>query len=119
LAERPGWSRPVPVPSRLPGLGFFQSLEAMLGTPTLAEASNDGRPKGPFKSFGWVVLHYFRNLGRVMLTALPLMLLAGIAGAVLVEFLPWNLLNHISRVDGSAANVGVLLVAAGFGVLLP
>ena len=65
------------------------------------------------------MVHYIRNLGRVIVTALPLMLLAGVLGAILVEILPWSVLNHISRVEGGAANAAVLLLAGVFGVLLP
>src|SRR5207248_6404034 len=55
----------------------------------------------------------------VLLVALPLMLLAGVLGAILVEILPWNALNHVARVDGVLANGAVLLLATAFGVLLP
>jgi uncharacterized membrane protein YraQ (UPF0718 family) len=119
LAERPGWSRPQPVEARLPGLYLFQKLEALLGTPELASGGAEAPPRGPARALGWVVLHYFRNLGRVLVTALPLMLVAGLLGAILVEALPWNVLNHVSRVEGGAANAAVLLLAAVFGVLLP
>ncbi len=64
------------------------------------------------------MLHYLRNLGRVLVTALPLMLVAGVAGAVLVEFLPWTLLNQVSRVQ-AFPNSTMLVLAAGYGVLLP
>jgi uncharacterized membrane protein YraQ (UPF0718 family) len=119
LAERPGWTRVVQAPTQLPGLGFFQKLESFLGTPSLVDNRIDPRPSGLLKSLGWVVLHYLRNLGRVLLAALPLMLLAGVAGAVLVEFLPWNLLNQVSRVQGFFSNSTMLVLAAAFGVLLP
>ena len=119
LAERPGWTRPHPVEARLPGLALFQKLEAVLGTPALAEGQVDRPPQGPVRALGWVVLHYTRNLGRVLITALPLMVLAGVLGAVLVEFVPWTFLNQASRVQGNAAAVGMLLLAAVFGVLLP
>ena len=119
LAERPGWARPVQAPSRLPGLGIFQRFEGFLGTPALAEKGIDSPPEGIWRALRWVSLHYTRNLGRVLLAALPLMLVAGVAGAVLVEFLPWTLLNHVSRVQGIAPNTAVLVLAAGFGVLLP
>ena len=119
LSERPGWSRPQPVEARLPGLYLFQKLESLLGTPQLAAEGDSLPPKGPLRALGWVVLHYTRNLGRVLVTALPLMLLAGVLGAILVEVLPWNVLNQVSRVEGGAANVAVLLLAGVFGVLLP
>src|SRR5947207_8056776 len=35
LAERPGWTRPMPQPAKLPGVGWFQKLESFLGTPAL------------------------------------------------------------------------------------
>src|SRR5689334_6631226 len=82
LAERPGWSRPQPVEARLPGLYLFQKLESLLGTPQLAAEGDSLPPKGPLRALGWVVLHYTRNLGRVLVTALPLMLLAGVLGAI-------------------------------------
>src|SRR5262249_39013066 len=119
LSERPGWSRPQPVEARLPGLYLFQKLESLLGTPQLAAEGDSLPPKGPLRALGWVVLHYTRNLGRVLVTALPLMLLAGVLGAILVEFLPWNVLNQVSHVEGGAANVAVLILAGVFGVLLP
>jgi uncharacterized membrane protein YraQ (UPF0718 family) len=119
LAERPGWRRPMRPPPRLPGLGLFQRLEAMLGTPSLDDTAASPTPKGFFRSLGWVLLHYPRNLWRVALVALPLMLLAGILGAVLAELLPWNYLTHLARIEGWFPNAGVLLLAAAFGVLLP
>jgi hypothetical protein len=59
------------------GLGVFQRLETVLGTPALSEPGVEPLPPGPLQSVGWVVIHFTRNLGRVLLTALPLMLLAG------------------------------------------
>src|SRR5207237_920327 len=35
LAERPGWRRPAAEPAKLPGVGWFQPLESLLGTPHL------------------------------------------------------------------------------------
>ncbi|HEX4385684.1 MAG TPA: permease, partial [Myxococcales bacterium] len=96
LSGRPGWTRPQPVDARLPGLGFLQKLEGMLGTPMLAEGAKDDRPRGFFRALGWFLLRYPQNLLRVLLVALPLMLLAGVLGAVLVEVLPWNTLNHLT-----------------------
>jgi uncharacterized membrane protein YraQ (UPF0718 family) len=119
LSEKPGWTRPTAVEPALPGLGLMQKLENMLGTPELSESPVANRPKGFFRALGWFLLRYPRNLLRVILVALPLMLLAGLLGAVLVELLPWNALNHIARVDGLPANGAVLVLATIFGVLLP
>ena len=100
LAERPGWSRPQPVEAHLPGLQIFQRIESLLGTTDLGDGIRREAAARSARALGWVVVHYVRNLGRVLVTALPLMLLAGLLGAVLVEVLPWSLLNHVSRVDG-------------------
>ncbi|TMB41107.1 MAG: hypothetical protein E6J58_03610 [Deltaproteobacteria bacterium] len=88
LAERPGWTRPAAEPAKLPGVGWFQRLESLLGTPNLRGEAAPA-PKGPVRALGWVLLHFPRNLWRVTLIALPLMLLAGVAGAALAEVLRW------------------------------
>jgi len=119
LADRPGWSRPIHEPPRLPGLRVFQWLESVLGAPTLRESSASERPRGFFRALVWVLLHFPRNLWRITVVALPLMLLAGLFGAVLAELLPWNSLLHLGRVDGWVKNGAVLLLATAFGVLLP
>ena len=119
LAERPGWTRPAPAVAKLPGVGWFQRVESFLGAPSLGEGAATAQPKGFFRALGWVLLHYPRNLWRVTVIALPLMLLAGFLGAVLVEILPWDMLTRISHVHGWLPFVGLLIVATAFGVLLP
>ena len=118
LAERPGWTRPAPVPPLLPGAGLFQRLEALLGTPALADAAAP-RPSGFFRAMGWLLLHFPRNLWRVTVIALPLMLLAGVAGAVLTEIVPWDALTHAAKVHGALPGAALLIGATAFGVLLP
>src|SRR4051812_28961537 len=119
LAERPGWTRPAPAAASLPGVGLFQRLESFLGTPNLGEGAARSEPKGPFRALGWVLLHFPRNLWRVTVVALPLMLLAGFLGAVLAEIVPWDLLTRLSHVHGWLPSVGLLIGATAFGVLLP
>jgi uncharacterized membrane protein YraQ (UPF0718 family) len=119
LAERPGWTRPAQEPAKLPGVGWFQRLESFLGTPALGQAAAPSQPKGFFRAIGWVLLHFPRNLWRVTIVALPLMLLAGVLGAVLSEVLPWDLLARLSRVHGWLPSAGLLVGATAFGVLLP
>lgn len=118
LAERPGWTRPAPAAARLPGVSWFQKLESLLGTPGLTEAASP-RPAGFLRSLSWVLLHYPRNLWRVTVVALPLMLLAGVAGALLAEFVPWDALTHAAKVHGALPGAAVLIGATAFGVLLP
>jgi uncharacterized membrane protein YraQ (UPF0718 family) len=119
LAERPGWTRPAPQPAKLPGVGWFQRLESFLGTPSLGDGAPPAQPKGFVRAFGWVLLHFPRNLWRVTVVALPLMLLAGVAGAVLAEVLPWDLLTRLSHVHGWLPSAALLVGATAFGVLLP
>ncbi len=119
LAERPGWTRQsIRKPAQLPGVGVFRWLEARLGTADMVDAAAQP-PRGFFRALGWVLLHYPKNLWRVVVVALPLMLLAGILGAMLSELLPWDALTHLSRVQGWMANGAILVLASAFGVLLP
>ena len=118
LAERPGWTRPAPAVAKLPGVGFFQKFESLIGTPMLSQSAGPP-PAGFFRSAGWVLLHFPRNLWRVTVIALPLMLLAGVAGAVLVEVVPWDVLTQAAKVHGALPGAAVLLGATAFGVLLP
>ncbi|HTO98894.1 MAG TPA: FG-GAP-like repeat-containing protein [Myxococcales bacterium] len=119
LAEKPGWTRPVPVAAKLPGVGIFQKLESFLGAPNLLEGEPPPQPKGFLRGLGWVLIHYPRNLWRVTVLALPLMLLAGVAGAVLSEIIPWDLLTRASHVNGFLPFAALLVGATAFGVLLP
>jgi uncharacterized membrane protein YraQ (UPF0718 family) len=118
LAERPGWTRLRAEPAKLPGVGWFQRLESLLGT-TALQGDTAPAPKGPVRALGWVLLHVPRNLWRVTVVALPLMLLAGVAGAVLAEVLPWDLLTRLGRVHGWLPSASLLVGATAFGVLLP
>ncbi len=119
LAERPGWTRQsIRKPARLPGVGLFRWLESRLGTADMVDAATHP-PRGILRALGWFLLQYPKNLWRVIVVALPLMLLAGILGALLSELLPWDLLTHLSRVQGWMANGAILLVASAFGMLLP
>ena len=118
LAERPGWTRAIRKPAALPGLGLFKWIESRLGTPGLGDEA-EGPPRGFFPALKWVLIQYPKNLWRVVVVALPLMLLAGILGAGLSELLPWDALTHLSRVQGWLANGAILVLASAFGVLLP
>ena len=120
LAERPGWRRPVETKSRLPGLKLFQWTESLLGSVSQAFLTPAGdAPKGFFAALGWVLLRYARNLWTVLRISLPLMVLAGLLGAAMVELLPWTRVAQIAQVDGLLPNAAVLVLVAVFGTLLP
>lgn len=120
LAEREGWRRPAISAAPMPGVKIFQwlndklgSVESKLLTPEAAQ------PRGLFAALGWVLLRYPRNFWAVIKLALPLMLLAGLIGAVMIELLPWGRIAQLAQVDGFVLNALVLLAVTAFGVLLP
>jgi uncharacterized membrane protein YraQ (UPF0718 family) len=118
LAERPGWRRSVETTPRLPGLRLFQWTESLMGSVSQAFLTPAGdAPKGFFHALGWVVLRYARNLWTVLRISLPLMVLAGLLGATMVELLPgpgWR-----SCPGRGLPNAGELVLVAVFGTLLP
>jgi uncharacterized membrane protein YraQ (UPF0718 family) len=119
-ADRPGWRKPIQGPPRLPGLRVFQWLERALGTVSDALLTPAGdAPKGLFHAVGWVAMRYARNLWTVIRISLPLMVVAGLLGAVLVELLPWGRVAQIAQVEGWMAHAAVIVLVAAFGTLLP
>ncbi len=120
LADRPGWRKPLHTSALLPGLRIFQWMESAFGKVSEALLTPAGdRPKGLFHALGWVLMRYAKNLWTVIRLSLPLMLLAGLMGAALVELLPWMRIAQIAQVEGWMPNAAVLLLVAGFGTLLP
>ncbi|MBI4382087.1 MAG: VCBS repeat-containing protein [candidate division NC10 bacterium] len=119
-ADRPGWRKPLQTPALLPGLRIFQWMESAFGKMSEALLTPAGdRPKGLFHTLGWVLMRYSKNLWTVIRLSLPLMVLAGLMGAALVELLPWSRIAQIAQVEGWIPNAAVLLLVAGFGTLLP
>src|SRR5205823_47504 len=120
LADRPGWRHPVRAAPQPPGLRFFRWIDSAFGQATQAMLTPAGdEPKGVLHAALWVVMRYAKNLWTVIRLSLPLMALAGLFGAALVELLPWTQVAQIAQVDGFWANAGVLLLVAFFGTLLP
>jgi uncharacterized membrane protein YraQ (UPF0718 family) len=120
LAERPGWRRQVESTPRLPGLRLFQWTESLLGSVSRSFLTPAGdAPKGFLPALGWVLLRYTRNLWTVIRISLPLMVVAGLLGAAMVELLPWTRVAQIAQVDGLLPNAAVLVLVAVFGTLLP
>jgi uncharacterized membrane protein YraQ (UPF0718 family) len=119
-ADRPGWRKPIQAPPRLPGLRLFQWFESSFGRMSEALLTPAGdAPKGLLEAGAWVVLRYVKNLWTVIRISLPLMILAGLFGAGLVELLPWTRIAQIAQVQGWMANALVIVLVAAFGTLLP
>jgi len=120
LADRPGWRKPLHTPALLPGLRIFQWMESAFGKVSEALLTPAGdRPKGVIHALGWVLIRYPKNLWTVIRLSLPLMIVAGLMGAALVELLPWTRIAQLAQVEGWLPNAAVLLLVAGFGTLLP
>jgi uncharacterized membrane protein YraQ (UPF0718 family) len=120
LADRPGWRKPLHTPALLPGLRIFQWMESAFGKVSEALLTPAGdRPKGVIHALGWVLIRYPKNLWTVIRLSLPLMILAGLMGAALVELLPWTRIAQMAQVEGWLPNAAVLFLVAGFGTLLP
>src|SRR6266550_4516353 len=119
-ADLPGWRKPVETRARVPGLRalqWFESAFAGLSQSLLTPAGD--APKSVFHAIGWVVIRYAKNLWTVIRISLPLMILAGLLGAALVELLPWTRVAEIAQVDGFWAHAGVIPLVAAYGTLLP
>jgi uncharacterized membrane protein YraQ (UPF0718 family) len=119
-ADKPGWRKPIETRPVLPGLRIFQWIESAFGKVSEALLTPAGdAPKGLFHALGWVAIRYAKNLWTVIRLSLPLMILAGLIGAALVELLPWARVAQIATVEGLIPNAAVLLLVAAFGTLLP
>jgi uncharacterized membrane protein YraQ (UPF0718 family) len=120
LADRPGWRKPIETRPVVPGLRVFQWFEGAFANVSKGLLTPAGdAPKGFFHALSWVVLRYAKNLWTVLRLSLPLMIVAGLLGAVLVELLPWTRVAQIAQVEGFFPNAAVLVLVAAFGTLLP
>ncbi len=79
------------------------------------------QPKAPETwgfAVGWTLRNFARQLGYIVRVTVPLMLLAGILGAVAVTLLPWERLLALMPAGGLKLLVMLVPVAA-FGLFLP
>lgn len=67
----------------------------------------------------WVIIHLLKNLWYIIKTTVPLMLLAGILGAIMITILPWNELVYLVSSGGMIKQFFLLILVAVFGILLP
>lgn len=72
-----------------------------------------------FQAAKWVIIHLFKNLWYIIKTTVPLMLLAGILGAIMITILPWNELVYLVSSGGMIKQFFLLILVAVFGILLP
>jgi uncharacterized membrane protein YraQ (UPF0718 family) len=121
LSAQPGWHKAASAaPPRLPGLRAFQWLESPFDSASAALlVPVTERSRGLGRALAWALLNYLRNLWTVIRLSLPLMALAGLIGAAMVEFLPWTAITHMAQTEGLLQKAATLAVVAGFGLLLP
>jgi len=86
---------------------------AVCELPLAASASASAGPESWPRAFGGALLAYLRSLWQLLLTTVPLMLLAGLLGAMVIETLP---LEHLQALQPSLwGGLGVAL----FAIFLP
>lgn len=75
-----------------------------------------------FGSMQWFVVRWLKSFWYIIKTTLPLMLLAGLLGNVLITFLPWDaIVSHLPSPEHSGVlMIGItILILGGIGLFLP
>lgn len=72
-----------------------------------------------FLALKWVVINLFKSLWFVLKTAVPLMLLGGFLGNVLITFLPLEGFVELTRGVTFIEAVGLMLLISAVGTFLP
>lgn len=75
-----------------------------------------------FGSFKWFLARFFGSLFYILKRTVPLMLLAGILGNILITFLPWEVVVDIlpaSLTYGRLMIIITILILGGVGLFLP
>ena len=92
------------------------------------DAMTDDADESWFRSIWWAFKNYFKNLGWVLIRTVPLMLLAGLLGSLVIHVIPWELLvnlfeNRGGRIYDLIGQFGVVLIGltivAAVGIMLP
>lgn len=71
------------------------------------------------EAFGWTIKTFLKNLWKIGKQTVPLMALAGLLGSVMITFLPFELVQSISKLGQGNAYVPMLIGLALVGVFLP
>jgi uncharacterized membrane protein YraQ (UPF0718 family) len=86
---------------------------------SMYEEDAPGEGESWFASILWVGITYLKHLWFIVKTTVPLMLLAGLLGAVAISIMPWNSLSTLMPVGNAALMLGSLFVIAAIGIFLP
>ena len=78
-----------------------------------------GAPENWHSSALWTAKMFFRNLWRVGKQTVPLMLLAGLLGSLMITALPFDVTRSIAEAGSKFPFIPMLIVVATVGVFLP
>jgi len=70
-------------------------------------------------AINWTVQSLWKNATYLLIKVVPIMLLAGLLGTLVVSIAPWNLLEGLSGIQGYVLILGTMLVLSFFGLFLP
>ncbi|HAD96303.1 MAG TPA: hypothetical protein DCG19_02795 [Cryomorphaceae bacterium] len=70
-------------------------------------------------AFSWTFTSYFKALWYIIRTTVPLMLLAGLLGAIMITVLPWNTFAEMLPQSNLLLIISAMLVLGLIGVFLP
>lgn len=101
----------LPTPDEKPNKSFLPVLD-------LKEELYANTSSWP-KAFIWVVKNYFKSLFYLLRTTVPLMLLAGLLGSVMIAYLPFNVLSEVLPMGGAVQIVIAIILLAILGTFLP
>ena len=86
---------------------------------SMYEEDAPGEGEKWFASIWWVALTYLKHLWYIVKTTVPLMLLAGLLGSVVISVMPWNTLSTLMPVGNAALMFGAMFLIAAIGIFLP
>ena len=87
--------------------------------PALTPDSPAAKPMGWWPAILWLGRSYIYSLWFIVKTTVPLMLLAGFLGALLITLLPWNTLSDLTPKLGYLMTLLAMSGVALVGVFLP
>tara|TARA_B100001109_G_scaffold255628_1_gene259628 strand:+ start:4444 stop:7638 length:3195 start_codon:yes stop_codon:yes gene_type:complete len=71
------------------------------------------------QAFYWLLNSYAKGLWYIVRTTLPLMLLAGLLGSIVITLLPWETFVTFFDNESLVFQIGLLILVALIGVFLP
>jgi hypothetical protein len=86
---------------------------------SMYEEDAPGEGESWVASILWVGVTYLKHLWFIVKTTVPLMLLAGLLGAVAISIMPWNSLSSLMPAGNPAIVFAAMFAIAAVGIFLP